>query len=739
MIIVQKANAITIIEERGWLESAYATWHPVDNAVSYNVYYSGEGIADCKIDNQLIRLYSNYLRADVLGLKAGSYTLTIKAVNDAGTEFDDVTTSQLTVKSYTREGFAFSGSSKRVMPGGYNEDGTVKNGARIIYVTAATVNTVSCDVNNDKGVANSTTGLMNILAAYGRGYDKTPLIIRMIGLVKAAKITDLKDGNFISFTGSNNSTRLIENITFEGVGDDATAHGYGFCMKRSKGIEIRNVGIMLFGDDAISMDTDNANIWIHNNDFFYGAPGSDADQVKGDGTIDMKYNSSNITISHNHFWDTGKTMGCGGGTETVPTFYVTFHHNWFDHSDSRNPRLHYATAHIYNNYFDGISKYCIGNTTESSAFVEANYFRNCDRPMMISGQGTDTYNSQTGTYTAKGTFSGQDGGMTKAYNNKFENTTKFVYQTENETQFDAYLVSSREEQIPETVKSVKGSFAYTNFDTDADMYEYNPDSPEDVQSVVTTYSGRTNGGDFKWTFDNSVDDESYDVNVALKTAITDYASTLVSVQGIENDNEEEEPKEEPEGGDIEGSVGKSICDLIDEGVSSGFTVIGSTSNSKGSVTVNGTVYSCCLKMGSSSSISFTTTATMKLTLVFNDSDNKRIAIDNGIGVLTIADNKIEIENLAAGTYTITRNSGESFLFYISLSGLTTGIDVVEEETQVYFKNNIVYNPENVKLMIYDTTGRLVMQGKSDINIADFVCGIYFVYLPHENKVIKIIR
>ncbi len=145
---------------------------------------------------------------------------------------------------------------------------------------------------------------------------------------------------------------------------------------------------MLFGDDAVSMDTDNANIWIHHNDFFYGAPGSDADQVKGDGTIDMKYNSSNITISYNHFWESGKSMGCGGSTETVPTFYVTFHHNWFDHVDSRNPRLHYTTAHVYNNYFDGVSKYCIGNTTETSAFVEANHFRHCDRPMMISGQGT---------------------------------------------------------------------------------------------------------------------------------------------------------------------------------------------------------------------------------------------------------------------------------------------------------------------------------------------------------------
>jgi pectate lyase len=33
---------------------------------------------------------------------------------------------------------------------------------------------------------------------------------------------------------------------------------------------------------------------VHNNDFFYGAPGGDADQVKGDGSIDMKYNTTNM-------------------------------------------------------------------------------------------------------------------------------------------------------------------------------------------------------------------------------------------------------------------------------------------------------------------------------------------------------------------------------------------------------------------------------------------------------------
>lgn len=522
------AGALNILQQKGWLETAFATWQPVADASSYQVTYSGEGAENKSVDNELIRQYKDYYRVDVPGLKAGRYTLTVKALNDKGETIDTQSTQELTVVAQNREGFAFTGNN---IPGGYDKDGTPKAGARIIYVTAKTVNTVTCAVNDKKGKPTNYTGLANILAAYSSGYDKTPLIIRMIGTIKGSEFDNLKDNNYVNFQGSNSTNRLIENITFEGVGDDATMYGYGFCFKRTRNIEIRNVGIMLFGDDAVSMDTDNTHIWVHNIDFFYGTPGSDADQVKGDGSIDMKYNSSSITISYNHFFDSGKVMGCGGTTGEDHTLLITYHHNWFDHADSRCPRLHYTTAHVYNNYYDGVPVYCIGNTTESSAFVEANYFRSCKRPMMISGQGTDTYDASTGTYTLKGTFSGQNGGMTKAYNNVFDNNPKLVYQTTNATQFDAYLVNTRDEKLPETVKSVTGGWAYSNFDTADTMYVSTPDDPNQVKDIVTTYAGRTNGGDFKWAFDNSKDDEDHTVNTELKTAILNYQSSLITDGG----------------------------------------------------------------------------------------------------------------------------------------------------------------------------------------------------------------
>jgi hypothetical protein len=211
---------ISITEAGGWLETAYAKWTPFVGATSYNVYFSGEGITDKKIDNQLIRSYGSYMRADVLGLAAGSYSLKIVPVVSGVENLAlAATTSALTVKSHIREGFAFTNN---VVPGAYNLDGTPKTGAIILYLTEANANTIVCPVKNDKGVPTNYTGIMNILANKGKGYDKTPLIIRFVGTVKT--VADLNAGNFFYFGGFNNTSRMIENITVEGVGEDATAY-----------------------------------------------------------------------------------------------------------------------------------------------------------------------------------------------------------------------------------------------------------------------------------------------------------------------------------------------------------------------------------------------------------------------------------------------------------------------------------------------------------------------------------
>ena len=147
---------------------------------------------------------------------------------------------------------------------------------------------------------------------------------------------------------------------------------------------------------------------------------------------------------------------------------------------------------------------------------------------MMAGQGTDIRES------AKGTFSGENGGFIKAYGNTYDATNMlFVpYSSEHTTDFDAYVASSRNEVIPETIKTTKGGTAYNNFDTKSSMYSYTVQTPEEAKNSVMQYAGRVQGGDFKWSFDNSVDDKSSDVNQPLKNALIAYSSKLLSVQSI---------------------------------------------------------------------------------------------------------------------------------------------------------------------------------------------------------------
>ena len=537
--------AQTINEASGWLETAFVKWQPVSGAQTYNVYYTGNGLTDKKIDDQLIRSYGSYFRADIPGLKAGNYTVKVKPVIN-GTEGAGTTTSSLTVVAHDRNGFAFEGGR---VPGGYKADGTPKDNAVILYITQNTKNTISMNITGAS--SNPCIGLQNILYAIKKGKDTRPFIIRLIG-----NITDMTvmEGGDVVIENANNASSYV---TIEGIGDDAVANGWGVRLKSASNIEVSNLGFMncdSTAGDNVGMQQDNDHVWVHNCDLFYGNAGSDADKIKGDGALDNK-TSTYITLSYNHFWDNGKASLLGLSEGTTSGLYVTYHHNWFDHSDSRHPRVRYYSAHIYNNYYDGVSKYGAGSTMGSSLFVEGNYYRNSKHPMLTSLQGSDIWDeaNQVNNAGTMGTFSGEAGGSIKAFNNTFDasngtNNMRFVaYNDPNPlynisgkisstTDFDAYVAATRGEVVSSSVKSKSGANTYNNFDTDANLYVKNlvVDTPAAAKTKTTQYAGRVSGGDLKWTFNNATDDTSSLVITALKTALTNYAGTLVAVQGEGN-------------------------------------------------------------------------------------------------------------------------------------------------------------------------------------------------------------
>ena len=524
--IENPAGVVQITEAKAWLESAYLKWVPFEGASSYNVY-----IDDKKIDTQLIRQYASYFRADVLGLKAGTYSIKVVPVNAEGKEMAGANTAtNLVVKSHNREGFAhfnFEGI------GAYNNDGTLKPDAKVLYITASTAKTVSTDVIvGSKNKKVNAKGFQAIINAYQKGYDTTPIAFRIIGKVSLADLDGISSSSEgIQIKGKSGYSTM--NMTFEGVGDDATVYGFGFLVRNSKSVEFRNFAIMRCLDDAMSLDTQNSNIWIHHMDLFYGKKGSAADQAKGDGTVDIKGNSKYVTVAFNHFWDNGQSSMCGMKSETGEN-WITYHHNWFDHSDSRHARVRTMTVHMYNNYYQHCDVYGIGATSGSNIFMESNYFEAVKRPIMSSLQGTDIKGS-------KGTFSGENGGMIKSYGNVFvDKPSGFSYITyaDNPASFDAYEVAKPSDQLPASVKTLVGGTCYNNFDTNPDvMYSHTADNAVDVPSIIEGFygAGRLNHGDIHFDIpDETVVTSGHQQPLpALANILDSYESGVVKVMGVE--------------------------------------------------------------------------------------------------------------------------------------------------------------------------------------------------------------
>lgn len=519
------ANAtatITVQEVGGWFESGYVTWSAVEGATSYTVYCKAANASDyVQLDAPLLRQYPTYFRADAVGLKAGEYQF--KIVANTG---DEAETSTFTATAHDRSGFAHVGMPDGI--GAYRNDGTLKDGAKVLYVHAGNAKTITTDViTSSKGATTTGTGLQDIITLYQKGYDTTPLAIRIIGTIKAEdmdRFDSSEEG--LQIKGKNASSEMP--ITLEGIGQDAALHGFGFLVRNCKGLEMRNFAVMYCLDDAISLDTNNSHVWIHNLDLFYGQPGGDADQVKGDGTVDIKGKSTHITVSYNHFHDCGKSSLGGMKSETTDCWH-TYHHNWFDHSDSRHPRIRTMFFHIYNNYYDGNAKYGVGMTYGGSALVENNYFRNCKYPMLASKQGTDA--------EGDGTFSGENGGVIKAFNNIIINPRKLKYWSETAVAngtWDAYLATSRDEELLANVKAYAGGTTYNNEADEAARTTYienKMDAPADVPAIVRgpLGAGRMQHGDFTWSFRNSTQDENYEIITALTSAINGYQSTLIGL------------------------------------------------------------------------------------------------------------------------------------------------------------------------------------------------------------------
>ncbi|MFD3618430.1 pectinesterase family protein [Streptomyces sp. NPDC058676] len=128
--------------------------------------------------------------------------------------------------------------------------------------------------------------------------------------------------------------------------------------------------------DAIQMDGAH-HVWIDHNDL----------RNMADGLIDVRKDTTNVTVSWNKLSQDNKAFGIGW-TENVVTD-ITIHHNWIRETEQRNPSTDNAAhAHLYNNFLEDVAGTDInssyGNYSRGATkmVLENSYFQGMKNPVI---------------------------------------------------------------------------------------------------------------------------------------------------------------------------------------------------------------------------------------------------------------------------------------------------------------------------------------------------------------------
>ncbi|MDE6101915.1 MAG: polysaccharide lyase, partial [Ruminococcus sp.] len=646
----------------GWNEMAYMGISGVKDADVTGVSYSGASSGSLKGEDlqYLVRDVDGGVRVDLLGLKPGTYTITVT------TSKGEIKQSGIVVGQQDRSGYAHYNYSDGV--GAYNDNGEIKANAKILYVTDENKNTVS--VTSKDGT--TVTGIGNILNSVGQdvgggknsnggtantnqdiikklAQDGTPLVIRIVGNVSAPEGVTAFDSVDMGGTKGDNGymarMRSGKDITIEGVGADATINGWGihFMCESSapelgKSFEVRNIAFRNVPEDCIGMEgvqegsgssakltASVERCWIHNCEFYVPkiANPAESDKSEGDGACDFK-RGQYFTNSYCYYEGYHKTNLVGSG-DTSLQYNISFHHNYWKNCESRGPLARQANIHMYNNVFDGQSSYCTSVRANSYIFSEYNaYVNECKDPVLDAGSG----------------------GVFKSYNDARISLKK-------NAKYQGVDVSSRSEKVANNNK-------YSDFDTNSSL-SYIPSG--NYKLIEAT-------GEALYTALNS-EFEAYG-GCMDNTKISGSGSTTTPQQTTAStakpsDTTTTTTTKQPGTPVVSGGY---IHDFTANGTSSNFyTITGNLSTSKGTVDYNGLKLTQCLKMESATNITFNAESAGKLTLVFVE-PAATIKID-GTKYTSSGDGTITVD-LKAGSHTVTKaDTANLFYMVYSAEGTTT--------------------------------------------------------------------
>lgn len=201
--------------------------------------------------------------------------------------------------------------------------------------------------------------------------------------------------------------RVGSNTTLEGA-SAARIIGCGLNIRQVTNVIVRNLTFDRWDDDAINIET-STRVLIDRNTFGTGY----------DGAVDIKRAADYVTVSWNHFRGNDKNCLLGhsdsNGAQDRGHLRVTYHHNWFDGTNQRNPRVRFGNpVHVFNNLYTSIGSYGVASTQEAGVLVEGNYFENTRDPFHLgeAASGPGTLVARNNHFVNSG--SGQQGGTVRA-------------------------------------------------------------------------------------------------------------------------------------------------------------------------------------------------------------------------------------------------------------------------------------------------------------------------------------
>ncbi|TDZ27755.1 Pectate lyase plyB [Colletotrichum spinosum] len=248
------------------------------------------------------------------------------------------------------------------------EDGRVLS-KRAAVTDACNIGYCTQNGGTKGGAGGTTTTVTNLAQLSAAANASGPGIIVVQGnIVGKAKVQVGSDKTIVGKSGS-------------------SLEGIGLTILGQKNVIVRNMKIgkveAAYGD-AITIQL-SKNVWVDHCELYATREGVDKDFY--DGLVDLSHAADWVTISNVYFHDHSKGSLVGhsdsNAAEDTGTLRVTYANNHWYNIRSRGPLLRFGTAHVYNNYVNGMDT-GLNSRMGAQALIQSSLFENTGKKAIFT-------------------------------------------------------------------------------------------------------------------------------------------------------------------------------------------------------------------------------------------------------------------------------------------------------------------------------------------------------------------